>query len=599
MVTNIKESFESSSLIAPYGGELVSLLVDGEEHTQLLKQAGSLPSIQLSHRSLCDLELLTTGGFSPLDRFMGEADYLSVLKELRLSDGTLFPIPITLPVTADVRAKAGQEIALRNARNELMAVLTVEEIFEWNLLREAQSVYGTTDVRHPLIAEMHSWGSRYISGPLKVLRLPKSFSFSDLRLTPAAVRHRLSALGHRNVVAFQTRNPLHRAHEELTKRAAMKVNGSVLIHPVVGQTKPGDIDHYTRVRSYKALFEKYYDHRRTVLSLLSLAMRMGGPREALWHAIIRRNYGANHFIVGRDHASPGVDSSGRPFYGPYDAQQLLEHYSSEIGIKPVPFNELLYLPGEDCYEEADKIPAGTKSLSISGTQVRDEYLNKGTLLPSWFTRPEVAAILAKAYPPGHQQGFCIWFTGLSGAGKSTITEALTELLAESGRQVTVLDGDVVRTHLSRGLGFSKEDRDTNIMRIGYVASEIVRHDGAVICAAVSPYRATRNEVRNLVGPDRFILAFVNTPLEVCEQRDVKGMYAKARRGEVKGFTGIDDPYEPPVDPDIILDTVACSPEDNARLIIDHLIGKGFLKRESPTDDMLRHTLREASLPHAI
>jgi sulfate adenylyltransferase len=296
----------------------------------------------------------------------------------------------------------------------------------------------------------------------------------------------------------------------------------------------------------------------------------------LWHAIIRRNYGANHFIVGRDHASPGVDSQGQPFYGPYEAQELMEQHRAEIGVKMLPFNELVFLPDQNRYEEADKIPAGAETLSISGTRVREEFLNAGKNLPDWFTRPEVAEILARSYPSREEQGFCIWFTGLSGAGKSTITDILTELLAESGRQVTVLDGDVVRTHLSKGLGFSKEDRDTNILRIGYVAAEIVRHGGAVICAAVSPYRAARNEVRNMVGADNFVLTFVNTPLEVCEQRDIKGLYAKARRGEVKGFTGINDPYEEPIDPDLLLETTTSSPDQNAHKVIAELVSRGFL-----------------------
>jgi sulfate adenylyltransferase len=459
----------------------------------------------------------------------------------------------------------------------LMAVMTIEEIFEWDLAHEAERVCGTTDVRHPLVAEMHTWGKRYVSGPLKVLSLPKHFSFVELRHMPAEVRELLSNKGHANVVAFQTRNPMHRAHEELTKQAAQKIGGCLLLHPVVGQTKAGDVDHYTRVRSYKILVEKYYDPQGTVLSLLPLAMRMAGPREALWHALIRRNYGANHFILGRDHASPGLDSEGKPFYGAYDAQHLLERFGEEIGVTMVPFNELVYLPHKRRYLEADKVPKSTQVLSLSGTRVRREYLDAGQSLPEWFTRSEVAAILAKAYPPRHQKGFCIWFTGLSGAGKTSIAEVLTELLAEIGRQVTVLDGDVVRTHLSKGLGFSKEDRDTNILRIGYVASEIVRHHGAVICAAVSPYRAARNEVRNMVGQDHFIMVFVDTPLEVCEQRDIKGMYGKARRGEIHGFTGIDDAYEPPLDPDLTVETTDCSPEDNAREILQYLVGKGFLQ----------------------
>ncbi len=574
----MQEIAEMQQLITPYGGELVDLLVNTGEKTELIRKAGTLHSIQLSLRSLCDLELLACGAFAPLDRFMGEDDYRCVVKEMRLADGTLYPIPVTLPVDRDQSLQIGQEIALRSSKNDLVALMTVEEIFEWNLSHEAHSVYATRDVRHPLVAEMHGWGELYVSGPLKVLNMPKHFNFTELRRTPAQVREQLSAMGHANVVAFQTRNPLHRAHEELTKRAAAKIDGALLIHPVVGQTKPGDVDHYIRVRSYLALFDKYYNRQRTVLSLLPLAMRMAGPREALWHAIIRRNYGANHFIVGRDHASPGQNSDGKPFYGPTDAQQLLKQYGPEIGVKALPFDELVYLPGEDRYETANKVPANVESLSISGTRVRSEYLDGGKPLPPWFTRPEVASILTRAYPPRHQQGFCVWFTGLSGAGKSTIAEALTEMLAEGGRQVTVLDGDVVRTHLSKGLGFSKEDRDTNILRIGFVASEIVRHNGAVICAAVSPYRAARNEVRNMVGRDRLVMVFVDTPIEVCEQRDVKGMYAKARSGEIKGFTGIDDPYESPADPDIVLDTTTCLPEHNAGRIVEYLLERGFVER---------------------
>ncbi len=562
-------------LIPPYGGKLVNLVVDGEEREALIRKTDSLPSIQLSARSMCDLELMATGAFSPVDRFMAKADYDRVLAEMRLADGTLFPIPITLPVSEN-QVQVGHEVALRSSQNDLLAIMMVEEAYHWDLNREALQVYGTLDVRHPLVAELASWGKVYISGPMKVLNLPKHYDFVELRRAPAQVRAILEEMGFENVVAFQTRNPMHRVHEELTKRAVAEAGGALLIHPSVGMTKPGDVDHYTRVRGYRILAERYYDRSRTVLSLLHLAMRMGGPREALWHAIIRRNHGANHFIVGRDHAGPGKDSTGKPFYGPYDAQEMLKKHESEIGVKMIPFKELVYMPEQDAYAEEGKVPAGAKTASISGTQVRDEYLANGKLLPQWFTRPETATILARLSPPRHEQGFCLWFTGLSGAGKSTIAEVLTVLLLESGRQITVLDGDVVRTHLSKGLGFSKEDRDTNIRRIGFVAAEIVRHSGAVICAAVSPYRAARNECRAMVGDGRFIMVYVDTPLDVCEQRDKKGMYAKARRGEIKGFTGIDDPYEPPIDPEITLKTVGSSPEDNARLIIQYLEDKGFL-----------------------
>lgn len=567
---------ETSKLISPYGGQLVNLIVPDSEQEHLKKYAGKLPSVQISERAICDLELLAVGAFSPLDRFMGQADYQSVLDDMRLANGMIFPMPITLPVEPNEELQIGQEITLRNRKNQILAVMTIEEMYDWDLKEFATKVFGSTDVRHPTIAEMHRWGKVNISGRLRVLQLPDHYDFKDLRRTPAEVRELLEKSNHSNVVAFQTRNPLHRVHEELTKRATEEIDGVLLLHPVVGMTKPGDVDHYTRVRTYKALTSNYYDPDRVVLSLLPLAMRMGGPREAVWHAIIRRNYGANHFIVGRDHAGPGNDSTGKPFYGPYDAQELVESVSDEIGMKLIPFKMLVYLPDEDQYEEVDKV-GEKKTASISGTQVRNDYLNKGRTLPQWFTRPHVAEILRESYPPRHQQGACLWFTGLSGAGKSTTADILSVMLLENGRQVTILDGDVIRTHLSKGLGFSKEDRDTNIRRIGYVAAEIVRHGGLVICAAISPYRATREDVRNLVG-DGFIEIFVDTPLEVCEERDTKGLYAAARRGEIKGFTGIDDPYEEPLNPEIRLTTVQRTPEDNARAIIDYLLEQGLVRQ---------------------
>ena len=567
-------------MISPYGDRLVDLLVPAEERAEAAAQAGALASIQISDRSVCDLELLATGAFSPLDRFMGEADYLRVLEEMRLGDGHIFPIPVTLPVNPAPYIHLDQQIALRNAKNELLALMTIEEIHEWDLSPVAEAVFQTQDVRHPLVAEMHGWGKLNISGSIRMLKLPRRYDFQDVRLTPAETRAKLKDFGCENVVAFQTRNPLHRVHEELTKRALEEHNATLLLHPVVGMTKPGDVDHYTRVRTYKALADRYFGPGKVLLSLLPLAMRMAGPREALWHALIRRNYGADYLIVGRDHASPGKDSTGRPFYGPYDAQELVEQFSEELGVGVVPFREFVYLPDEDRYEEVSKVDEGTRTASLSGTQVREEYLNQGKKIPDWFTRPEVAEILSETHPPRHRQGMCIWFTGLSGAGKSTTAEVLLSLLSEHGRQVTLLDGDVVRTHLSKGLGFSKEDRDTNIRRIGYVGSEIVRHGGTVICAAVSPYRATRNEVRAMVRTGHFVEVFVDTPLEVCEGRDAKGMYQKARRGEIKGFTGIDDPYEAPENPEITLDTVAQSPEENARRIIDHLQNMGFLRSDT-------------------
>jgi sulfate adenylyltransferase len=567
----------TGKLIGPYGGRLVSLLADAEEREELRARAAGLPRLQLTPRNLCDLELLATGGFSPLARFMGRADYERVLEEMRLADGTLFPLPVTLTFKPGDAVREDCEVALVDQFNNPLAVMRAEEIYEWDKSREARLAYGTEDLRHPLVAEMNSWGDLCVSGELRVIQLPQYYDFKSLRLTPAQVREHLSALGHPNVVAFQTRNPLHRAHEELTARAAREVDGSLLLHPVVGLTKPGDIDHFTRVRSYRVLAERYYDPRRMMLALLPLAMRMAGPREALWHALIRRNFGANHLIVGRDHASPGRDSKDRPFYGPYDAQELVAKHEAETGVRPMPFSELLYIPEEDRYEESSRIPEGKRTASISGTEVRESYLQRGRQLPRWFTRPEVATILAEAHPPRHEQGFCVWFTGLSGAGKSTTAEILAVKLLENGRRVTVLDGDVVRTNLSKGLGFGKEDRDTNIRRIGFVAAEVARHGGAVVCAAVSPYRATRNECRALVGGDRFVEVFVDTPLDVCESRDVKGMYALARGGKIKNFTGVDDPYEEPHNAELTLDTVASTAEENAEKILAYLVENGFVR----------------------
>lgn len=578
------EEGNGSILISPYGGKLVDLIVRGDEREELIERARQLPSAQISARALCDLELLATGAFSPLDRFLGKHDYERVLYEMRLDNGTLFPMPVCLPIAAEMLPKWGEQIVLSDARNNPLAVMQIEEVYAWDPQREARLVLGSTDPRHPLISEMHTWGNMYVSGKLQVIDLPQTYDFVELRRTPRQVRACLETMGYANVVAFQTRNPMHRIHEELTKRAADRVNGSLLIHPVVGMTRPGDVDHYTRVRVYRSLVENYYDSQRTLLSLLPLAMRLAGPREALWHAIIRRNYGANYLIVGRDHAGPGNDSHGKPFYGPYEAHDMVLQYADEIGVQPLPFNEMVYLADEDRYEEIGQVPEGARVFTISGTDVRERYLAKGVTLPEWFTRRETADILQQTYPPRHKQGFCVWFTGLSGAGKSTTAEILTSLLLERGRQVTLLDGDVVRTHLSKGLGFSREDRDTNILRIGFVAGEIARHGGCVIAAAISPYRSTRNEARRLVGEEHFIEVFVDTPIEVCEQRDVKGLYARARRGQITGFTGVDDPYEPPINPEITLDTVAMTAAENARRIIQYLEEQGFLLPEAVSNN---------------
>jgi sulfate adenylyltransferase len=571
------ESDENAhELISPYHGKLINLVVDREQCDKLAERANSLTSLQLSPRLLCDIELLSTGAFSPLDHFMGKADYTRVLEDMRLANGALFPIPVNLPVRDTSSIRLGNEVALRSPNNDLLAVMTVEEVFEWDPTEEAHLVLGTTDVRDPLVAEMDSWGRTCISGPLKVLSLPKHYDFRELRKTPNEVREILRTVGTSNVIAFQIQDAIYRAHQELTSQTPAEVHGTLLIQPVVGQIKPGDIDYYMRVRGYKAFVEQY-DKNRIVLNLLPVATRMAGPREALWRAIIGRNYGANYLILGRNYADASRNSQGKPFYGHYEAEKLLERLAPEIGVKPAPFTKTALLPDEDRIEEENRVLVGTQIAIRSGTQAGTGFFGNERDLPECLRPPQTEPMLSKSGLSRHQQGFCVWFTGLSGAGKSTLAGTLTVLLMEHGRAVTLLDGDVVRTHLSKELGFSKKDRDTNVLRIGFVASEIVRHHGVVVCAAVSPYRAARSQCRHMVGDHRFIEIFVDTPLEVRERRDTKRMYAQARRGEVRGFSGRSDSYERPLEPDIHLTTTSQSPEEDAQRIIRYLIDRGFLQ----------------------
>jgi sulfate adenylyltransferase len=568
----------AAALNTPYGGSLVDLLVDDARAAEMKATAKDFPSLTLDERGLCDLELLAVGGFSPLTGFLGREDYERVVGEMRLADGTLWPLPITLPVKPGDGVAEGKTLALRDVYGNLLAFLHVEQVYAYDKQVEARGAYGSTDARHPSVTWLQHQPDHYASGRLEVLRTPPHFDFTALRRTPAQLREHFKDLGWSKVVAFQTRNPLHRAHEELTKRAAKQIGGGLLIHPVVGVTKPGDVDHYTRVRCYRALVDNYYEPGSAVLSLLPLAMRMAGPSEVLLHAIIRRNYGCTHFIVGRDHAGPGKDSAGKPFYEPYAAQESMERHQGELGMAMVDFKQMVYLPDEDRYAPVDEVPKGTRTADISGTQVRDDYLAKGVPLPDWFSRPAVAEILRETNPPRFRQGLTIWFTGLSGSGKSTVAHALVERLAEYGRNVSLLDGDEIRTHLSKGLGFSKEDRDTNINRVGYVAGLVAQHGGTTLCAVISPYRATRDNARKSSNGN-FVEVYCSTPIEVCEQRDVKGLYAKARAGEIKGFTGVDDPYEPPLDPEVTIDTGKLSVEECVDVIVDKLAELGYIQAQ--------------------
>ncbi len=567
------------TLIAPHGGELKNLLVSKTWAAELKEESREWPSWDLTHRQLCDLELLLNGGFSPLEGFMNRETWDSVCRSMLLPRGTLWPLPITLDVPEDLasRLRPGQKLALRDPEGVLLAALTVDDAWKLDKNAEAVAVYGTTSTAHPGVAYLRDRAhSHCVGGKLEGLQLPVHYDFRDVRRTPAELRHAFARAGWRRVVAFQTRTPMHRAHQTMTLRAAKELEANLLIHPVVGMTKPGDVDHYTRVRSYQALLKRY-PKQTTALSLLPLAMRMAGPREALWHAIIRKNYGCTHFIVGRDHAGPGVDEQGRPFYGPYDAQALMRENAKELGIEMVPFRLMVYVEELKSYVPRDQVPEGMRALGISGTELR-KRLSIGQELPEWFTFPEVARELRKSHPPRHKQGFTVFFTGLSGAGKSTIANVLmVKLLEAGGRPVTLLDGDIVRKNLSSELGFSKEHRDLNIRRIGFVASEITKNGGIAICAPIAPYARVRHEVRQVVGQGGgFILIHVATPLEVCEQRDRKGLYAKARKGIIQQFTGISDPYEEPENPEVVIDTTDISPEEAAQMIYLHLEREGYI-----------------------
>ncbi|CAD0099219.1 unnamed protein product [Aureobasidium mustum] len=507
----------------PHGGILKDLIArDAPRRQELIAEAEKLPAIVLNERQLCDLELILNGGFSPL-----EGD---VVDNNRLVDGNLFSMPICLDVfqeTIDeVKAKPGARITLRDFRDDRnLAIITVDDIYRPDKKKEAVEVFGADDEAHPAVKYLYrTAGDFYIGGKIDAIDRLMHYDYVALRYSPAEIRLHFDKLGWSRVVAFQTRNPMHRAHRELTVRAARSRQANVLIHPVVGLTKPGDIDHFTRVRVYQALLPRY-PNGMAVLALLPLAMRMAGPREALWHAIIRKNHGATHFIVGRDHAGPGKNSQGQDFYGPYDAQDLVEKYRDELGIEVVPFLQMTYLPDSDEYRPRDQVPKDVRTLDISGTELR-RRLRTGGDIPEWFSYPEV-------------QGFTVFLTGYANSGKDAIARALNVTFnQQGGRTVSLLLGETVRSELSSELGFNKEDRNTNVGRIGFVASELTKAGAA----------SSRKHARELVEKyGSFYLIHVATPLEECEKTDRRGIYAAARRGEIKNFTGVDDPYETPAE----------------------------------------------------
>ncbi len=564
----------------PHGGDLKNLYLSANDAEAEKQAAREYPSWDLTERQICDIELLLNGAFSPLEGFLNQEDYDSVVKTMRLSSGVLWPMPITLDVSEDFAADitSGDKIALRDLEGVIIATIEVGDIWTADKKAEAKSVYGSTDEAHPAVHYLNNIANPvYIGGKLAGIEAPTHYDFKHLRDGPAEMRDRFEKLGWRKVVAFQTRNPMHRAHQELTLRAARDVEANLLIHPVVGMTKPGDVDHFTRVRCYEHLLDRYPD-QTTMLSLLPLAMRMGGPREAMWHAIIRKNYGCTHLIVGRDHAGPGKNSKGKDFYGPYEAQDLLREHGDELDITMVPFQLMVYAENRAQYVPIDDTTDDDTVLNISGTELR-RRLAEGLDIPEWFSFPDVVDELRRTHPPRHRQGFTVFFTGLSGSGKSTIANALmTKLMEIGGRPVTLLDGDHVRKNLSSELGFSKEHRDLNITRIGYVASEITKNGGIALCAPIAPYTSTRRIVRDMISPvGGFIEIHVSTALEICEERDRKGLYAMARAGTIKEFTGISDPYETPEIAEMIIDTVDISPDLAAHRILVKLEAMGYIR----------------------
>ncbi len=557
---------------------LVNLIADEKRIALLKKIALDLPDITLNDRHLCDLELLATGVFSPLDGFMVSADYEAVINRMELQNGTFWPIPVCLDIS-EMRAgniEVGQSVALRDAEGMLLAVMHIDDKWPVNRMKEANAIYRTEDPTHPGVWYLLSGGDYYIGGKIEVVELPSHFDFLKLRQTPREIRNIYEKLGWTRVVGFKTRHPIHRPQFEMTLKAMCEAKANLLILSTAGMAKSTDFDHYTRVRCHWEVI-KQYPPNSYILNLLPLSMRLSGPRDALLDAIIARNFGCSHFIVGHDHASPGVNNHSQNFYESGEAKNLANELSSTIGIEILPFEEMVYLPFEDEYRPMNEISPGVQTISLSGTNIRDRVI-KGKNVPDWSTFPGILNELHKAYPPPQNQGFTVFLTGLSGAGKSTLAKILYSRFLEIGdRPVTLLDGDIVRQNLSSELNFSKEHRDINVRRIGFVASEITKNRGIAICAPIAPYKSIRNEIRTAIETyGGFIQVHVATPLEECEKRDRKGMYAKARAGLIKGFTGIDDPYEMPENSELSIDTTDLTPNEAVQEILLFLSQRGYI-----------------------
>ena len=508
----------------------------------------------LKEKILCDLECILNGYFSPLNTFMNKKDWENVCLNMHLDNGSFFPLPVTLEVDKYM-FNLGETIQLVDDTNYLLAELEITDMYEPDIDWECKHAYGTIDTNHPYVKykQLHK-NMLYISGPLTKINNVRHYDFIENRMTPDESRLYFKQMNWKTIVGFQTRNPMHRAHFELTKNALLRAgpDAKLFLNPVVGETQSVDIDYHVRVACYKNILPKY-NEGECVLNLLPLSMRMAGPREACFHALIRKNCGCTHFIVGRDHAGPSYKTvNNENFYGPYDAQELFFKYADEIGIKPIVSQMIVFNSTRKIYQPIDEVPCGDKVVNLSGTEVRNKLTN-GEDLPEWFSFPEVSKILQKSVK---KRGCCYYLIGLSGSGKTTYANILRTKLLEKDPsiEITMLDGDIVRHNISKGLGFSIEDRKTNIRRIGYVASEIVKHGGTVIVANIAPFDDDRLHNRDLIEQlgGKYIEIFVNIPIEKCEQRDVKGLYKKAREGKIPEFTGISSPFDDPTKADIVI-----------------------------------------------
>eukprot|EP00485_Elphidium_margaritaceum_P009578 CAMPEP_0202700958 /NCGR_PEP_ID=MMETSP1385-20130828/14069_1 /ASSEMBLY_ACC=CAM_ASM_000861 /TAXON_ID=933848 /ORGANISM="Elphidium margaritaceum" /LENGTH=610 /DNA_ID=CAMNT_0049358253 /DNA_START=129 /DNA_END=1961 /DNA_ORIENTATION=- len=604
MQASVSKLLRRSKVISPQHARLFSLPAHGTangqlvdrlfskgtpEYAQLMDQSHSAFEINLNKRQTCDIELILNGGFSPLQGFMTSTEYNAVVNDMQLPNGTIWPMPICLDISEEkaleIEKSGAKQIILRDGEYNPIALMDIEDLWKPNKALEADAVFGG-DAEHPAIQYLNnSTANMYIGGTLHGFQLPPHYDYTSLRRTPQQVRELIAQKGWKKIVAFQTRNPMHRAHIELTKLALDSApDMNLLIHPVVGMTKPGDIDHHTRVKCIHAVLPTY-PQERTALSVLPLAMRMGGPREAIWHCLIRKNYGVTHFILGRDHAGPGSNSKGEDFYGPYDARDAAVAAADKTGINCLSYEMMVYSPDCDLYYPTNAVPEGKKTLKLSGTEVR-RRLKTGEEIPDWFSYPAVVDILREAHPPNYKKGLTIFFTGLSGSGKSTIANALCEKLMElQNRRVSILDGDYIRKMISSELGFSEEHRNLNIKRIGFISSLVAYSGGLAIAAPIAPYKVSRDFVREVCSEaGGYLECYVKASLDVCEQRDRKGLYAKARKGIIKGMTGIDDPYEEPQNAELVLDTGSFSVGECCDQIIEYLMKEGYIIKDEEAEE---------------